>query len=239
MRRGFKPKEEVLALLKDKYDEIVSKVYNGNYLDAVQNFDELAENKLRATLQLFYNKPRSRDQAWRTCKGSLYEYAVFKVLNQKLTEDPVLNRKFMAVMGDEALFRYKEQVAIKNWSEILPDADILIVEKSFVKAIISCKTSLRERLTETAFWKRELEKSYNTKHIKLVFVTTDKDDELRIDANRYILLHVIDCTFVTHPQKYKQLIEVYKEKYGNKQDFTRLISKVKSITDIKDFLYTL
>jgi hypothetical protein len=82
MRRGFKPKEEVLALLKDKYDEIVSKVYNGNYLDAVQNFDELAENKLRATLQLFYNKPRSRDQAWRTCKGSLYEYAVFKVLNK-------------------------------------------------------------------------------------------------------------------------------------------------------------
>jgi hypothetical protein len=43
----------------------------------------------------------------------------------------------MAVMGDEALSSYKEQVAIKNWSEILPDADILIVEKSFVKAIIS------------------------------------------------------------------------------------------------------
>lgn len=241
MKRGFKCKGEVLIALTKKYDEIVSKEYYGNYLDAVQNFDDLAENKLRTILQDFYERPGSRDQAWRTCKGTLYEYAVFKVLNQMVIKDPELDCKFMVMRGDEVLLRYKDQVVIRNWSEIFPDIDIFIVEKrtNLVRVIISCKTSLRERLTETAFWKRELEKSDSTKDIKLVLITTDKDDELRIDTNRYILLHVIDCTFVTDPQKYEELIKSYKERYGDKKDFTKIISKVKNITDIKDFLHTL
>ncbi len=110
---------------------------------------------------------------------------------------------------------------------------------NFVRVIISCKTSLRERLTETAFWKRELEKTKNTQDIKLVFVTTDKDNELRIDTNRYILLHVIDCTFVTDPKKYKELIEAYSRKYGSRKDFTQLLSRVKFIGEIEDFLKNL
>ncbi len=104
---------------------------------------------------------------------------------------------------------------------------------------ISCKTSLRERLTETAFWRRELERFDSTRGIHLVFITTDKDNELKIDTNRYILLHVVDCTFVTDPQKYNELVRSYKEKYGNREDFSRLMSKVKTIAEISDFLYSL
>jgi len=156
-------------------------------------------------------------------------------------EDPELSRKFIVAISDETLLNYKDQLIIRNWSEIFPDVDIFIVEKrtNSVKAIISCKTSIRERLTETAFWKRELEKSDRTKDIKLVFVTTDKDNELKIDTNRYILLHVIDYTFITDPQKYNELIESYKKRYRDKQDFVKLISKVKNIADIKNFLLKL
>lgn len=167
MRRGFKCREDILFALKRRYDEIVNEEYQGNYLDAIQDFDSIAEVKLRIILQDFYDKPRSQDQAWKTCKGSLYEYAVFKVIQQIIINDEELNRKFTVMTGDEALIHYKDQVAIRNWSEILPDVDILVIEKetNLVTAIISCKTSLRERLTETAFWKRELERFENTRNI--------------------------------------------------------------------------
>ena len=49
---------------------------------------------------------------------------------------------------------------MKNWSDIFPDVDFVIVNKVCNKAmaIISCKTSLRERLTETAFGVKSLNK---------------------------------------------------------------------------------
>lgn len=72
-----------------------------------------------------------------------------------------------------------------------------------------------------------------------MFITTDKDNELKIDTNRYILLHVVDCTFVTDPQKYDELIRSYREKYENKKDFQKLISKIKIITEIGNFLRAL
>jgi type II restriction enzyme len=241
MRRGFRCKEEILVALKEKYNEIVNNRYNGKYLDAIQHFDFLTENELRAILRNFYSEPRSRDQAWKTCKGTLYEYAVFKTVEQIVASDEKLSQKFMVMMGEKTTTHYGNQIIIRNWSEIFPDVDILIIEKEtdLVKVIISCKTSLRERLTETAFWKRELERSNSTKDIRLAFVTTDKDDELRIDTNRYILLHVVDCTFLTDHQKYEDLIKNYEEKYGSKEDFSDLISKIKTIEEIGVFLHTL
>ena len=232
--------ENVLDLLKRGYNKIVEVEYSKDYLKAIQQFDFIAEEKLRSLLLRFYNNQRSRDQAWKTCKGSLYEYAVFKCIQQVVTENK-LDNKLLVLMGDDALIRHKDQIVIRNWSDIFPDVDIIIIEREtdLVRAIISCKTSLRERLTETAFWKRELEKTKNTEDIKLIFITTDKDNELRIDTNRYILLHVIDCTFVTDPKKYKELIEVYREKYGNRKDFSQLLSRVKFIEEIGNFLKTL
>ncbi|MEM0302483.1 MAG: BsaWI family type II restriction enzyme [Archaeoglobaceae archaeon] len=162
-------------------------------------------------------------------------------MNQVIQNDTNLRDRFEIATGDEALAQYREQIAIKNWNEILPDADILVLRKETkrVKAIISCKTSLRERLTETAFWKRELEKSDRTENTKIIFITPDKDEELKTETNRYILLHVIDCTFITDPQKFNALIKHYKKKYGLREDFSKLTSKIKSIDKIKEFLETL
>lgn len=143
-----------------------------------------------------------------------------------IDEEEKLRRYFEVLLGDEEMEIYADQIVIRNWNDILPDVDILLVEKetNAVRAIISCKTSLRERLTETAFWKREIEKIGNKK-LKLIFITTDKDNELKIDTNRYILLHVIDCTFVTNPRKYEQLLATYQERYGDRKDFYKLFEK--------------
>ena len=238
MKRGFRCKYTILEKLENEYNKLVREKFEGNYLTPLQKFDSIAENKLRCLLNSFYDNSRSLDQAWKTCKGSLYEFAVFKFIEQIISKDPNLKSRFKVVMGDETLALHREQIVIKNWCEILPDVDIIIVEKEIdsVKVVISCKTSLRERLTETAFWKRELEKNENTRDIKLAFVTTDKDNELKIDTNRYILLHVIDCTFITDPQKYKNLIESYKKKYGNREDYNVLAEKVCSIEGMESFL---
>ena len=240
-RRGFRCKKEVLEQLRHRYDEITTTDFKGDYLRILENFDIVAEGSLRNILYPHYDSRRSADAAWRTCKGSLYEYAVFKVVNKIIFEQQDLKQKFIALVGDDALIEYKEQLVIRNWNEIFPDVDILIIEKETndVKAIISCKTSLRERFTETAFWKRELEKRSNTKNIKLIFVTTDKDDELRVDTNRYILLHVIDCTFVTNPHKFQQLMDTFKYRYGKREDFYELLSKVRNISEIGDYLRSL
>ncbi len=236
--RGFRCKDEILKSLKEKYDRIVDEDYKKSYLEAIHHFDLIAEEKLRLVLDKFYNDNRSKDQAWKSCKGSLYEYGIFGCLQEIIKNNSELNKKFLVMKGNDASIDHRNQIVIHNWSDIFPDVDILIIEKNtgLVKVIVSCKTSLRERLTETAFWKRELELTKKSSDIKLIFITTDKDDELKIDTNRYILLHVIDGTFVTDPKKYENLMKTFREKYEDKPDFNQIISKVKFIDEINEFL---
>lgn len=235
MIRRFRCRKEVFNSLKEEYDRITIEEFRNDYLEVLKKFDYIAENRLRKVLDQYYGNRRSRDQAWRTCKGALYEYAVFKYIEQTINANKNLNERFSVLMG-ENIVRYKDSFVIVNWSEIFPDIDILVVEEDQVRVIMSCKTSLRERLTETAFWKRELEKTKSTQDIKLVFITTDKDNELRQDVNRYILLHVLDCTFITDPQKYEHLINYFIRKYGSRSDFNKLVSKIKFIAGFEEFL---
>jgi hypothetical protein len=46
-----------------------------------------------------------------------------------------------------------------------------------VLAILSFKTSFRERFTETPYWKLKLKEQKITENIKVLMVTTDNDDE--------------------------------------------------------------
>ncbi|MEM0241354.1 MAG: BsaWI family type II restriction enzyme [Candidatus Nezhaarchaeales archaeon] len=236
MRRGYRCKEDALSYLINCYEDVVTKGFQGDYLEAVKCFESVSETKIRRDLNQFYKNFRSADQAWKTCKGVLYEYAVFKAIKQVI-DNSQLRNSLQVVRGRE-VDTYRDQIVIRNWNDILPDVDLLIVDKNnqLVKAIASCKTSLRERLTETAFWKRELEKYVNTKNIKIMFITIDKDGELKNESNRYIILHVIDYVIITDPTRYESLIKSYRKKYGGRRDFNFLVEKIKRVDDMETLL---
>lgn len=67
---------------------------------------------------------------------------------------------------------------------ILPDTDMAIVDfcpfdqgKSEIVAIISCKTSLRERIAQACYWKLKLLSSDATKNVRVFLATADNDDD--------------------------------------------------------------
>jgi len=232
-----KNKESICKIAEEIYEKI-AKEY-GNYLNALKAFEQITEGVVRRAIEEIIKhgrdiSQRSLDQAWKNCKGQLYEKAVYKALEEIIKSDEDLNNKFLVIRNPKEV--HKKQIAIHNWSEIYPDADILIVERASnrVKVVISCKTSLRERLTETAFWKRELEFS-NIRDVKIIFITTNKDNELEKEQNRYIVHHVLDGVVITDKQKYEELIKEYQVKYKGKQ-LNELLSKIKFIDDFRHLL---
>ncbi len=82
----------------------------------------------------------------------------------------------------EELSKIKRAVSV-NYGEFglyLPDADVIIYNpKNFkIIAILSSKSSLRERVAQTGYWKIKLSQDPVTKNIKAFFITPDKDGTL-------------------------------------------------------------
>lgn len=96
---------------------------------------------------------------------------------------------------------------------LLPDTDMAIVYydfedpwKSHVLAIVSCKTSLRERIAQACYWKLKLLSSDVTKDTRVVLATTDNDEDFFIidksdrfagkHRNRVIAEHELDGIYI-------------------------------------------
>jgi len=235
--RGFGCRRVISERLKRAYQSMVESEYKGDYMSALERFEEFSEKKLRPLLNNFYREQRSRDQAWKTCKGELYEYAVLKALKQAVEKDPRLRGRLAILSKDELPDALMRRIAIRNWSDIYPDVDIMVVDsEGTVRAIASCKTSVRERLTQTAFWKGLLARNEETREVKVIFFTTDKDNELHLETNRYIVHHILDCTFVTEQRRYEELLREYMQRYRDREAFSELLSKVRQVSALPDFL---
>jgi len=218
---------EILNKAIQFYDDYV-RMHGLSFRQAIEHFETIAEGEVRS----IFGVGRGADQRWRSCKGALYEYAVCRALDEILSSNPLLSQKIDIIHGSKLTSNstLRNQLTIRNWSEILPDVDFVIVNKVYEKvvAVLSCKTSLRERMTETAFWSRELK----PKGIEVIFITTDKDEEVTSDVNRYIVMHVLDYTVITNPDRYNKIVEEWKLKYGSRSDFNVMMSKIIDFNDI-------
>jgi len=123
------------------------------------------------------------EQSWKSFKGKSLEKLIryiiadeveelgLRVVSGDLLEHSENLSKELSAVKRNLMIDYGENGAY------LPDADIIIYNPNTYKVLvlISIKASLRERITETGYWKLKLLENKKTRNIKVYFVTLDED----------------------------------------------------------------
>ena len=150
----------------------------------VQEFLQEAQ-ELHGAYLAEHEPHKDKGQSWRSFKGQNFEKLIQYIITESIEAlglKMVNGKKLESVRLPQQLDAVKRNVTV-NYGEFglrLPDADIIVYnpENSQVIAVISSKTSLRERIAQTGYWKLKLLESQNTAHIKVYLVTPDTDKDL-------------------------------------------------------------
>jgi type II restriction enzyme len=128
------------------------------------------------------------EQSWRAFKGKnlerLIEYIIkdqIEALGLKIINGASLERTEVAKLSKNlGLVKRNLLVDYGEFGMYLPDVDMVIYEPdtSKVLAVLSSKVTLRERITQTGYWKFKLYADEATKHIQVYFITPDEDGTL-------------------------------------------------------------
>ena len=186
-------------------------------------------------------------QSWNCFIGNIFEDLVYYVLknyiselnntkgfeNIKLfTEDEIASNDFL---------HQKLSIKYGPKERILPDTDMAIVDfhpfnqvNSVIVAIISCKTSLRERIAQACYWKLKLWSSDATKHVKVFLATSDNDKDFSLKQNgkrsrdRIIAEWELDGVYILRGD-FKQEWESDKVKHYEKifEDMVQIFKKIR------------
>lgn len=147
------------------------------------------------------------EQSWRAWKGKNYEKfvrlvlctSIEKNLPLKVVEGSKLERK----APNKELSMVKRNVLVDFGVHgcFVPDADIVVYspDDKSVKAIISCKVSLRERVAQTGYWSLKLKSDPVTADILMFFATMDGDGDFLKDhrtKGTAIAMQELDAVYV-------------------------------------------
>jgi type II restriction enzyme len=167
---------------KQRAEELISEIEKGKMQpkEAWNKIKELKEDYVR----------QYSEQSWHVYIGNKFQNIIYSILkgyfNRLKSQNPefknfnVLTQS--EIEGNEIIQR---KLAVKYGKYLLlPDTDIAIVDynftepwKSKILAIISCKTSLRERIAQACYWKLKLLSSDVTKNVRVFLATTDNDED--------------------------------------------------------------
>ena len=130
------------------------------------------------------------EQSWHVYIGNKFQNVIHSILTGYFNRLKSQNREFenLSVFTESEIENneiIQRKLAIKYGKHLLlPDTDIAIIDynftepwKSTILAIISCKTSLRERIAQACYWKLKLLSSNVTKNIRVFLATTDNDED--------------------------------------------------------------
>ncbi len=103
-------------------------------------------------------------QSWRSWKGNNFEkladFVVSDLIERELGLKTVRGSSLRSENLSEEMLRVKQNILVdfEEHGGFIPDADIVVYSPSdlSVKAIISCKVTLRERIAQTGYWKIKL-----------------------------------------------------------------------------------
>ena len=183
---------------------------------------------------------KDHEQSWRAFKGKNLEKLIFYVIEEEvraigleILSGSRLERTKEDNL-DETIARVKRNLLI-DYGEFgyhLPDADLIIFKPNSgrIIAILSIKVTLRERITQTAYWKIKLLSQTLTKHIRVYFITLDEDGTLSfkypVKKARAIIETELDCSYV--------LSEVDIEESTRVKGFDKFIEDLKSLLESKN-----
>jgi type II restriction enzyme len=161
--------------------------------DSYKHVSELLAEAKELHRKNFVKNPSPQgdfEQSWKPVKGNILEKLITHIL-----EDEVASLGLKIVRG-RTLDKSKSQNLSKELSVVkrnllvdygefgshLPDVDMVIYNPKDLKvlAVISSKSSLRERIAQTAYWKLKLYGDKATEHIQVYFLTPDEDGTLTI-----------------------------------------------------------
>lgn len=115
------------------------------------------------------------EQSWKSASGGAFEKIVIdRVLNLLTSEFPeVVVKRFgeMSPQEKEDLQAKKWRKCANSYTEITNRPDIVIFKGSRPKVILSCKSSLRDRVSIDLFWAGV----YQEKNIKFVVVSAESN----------------------------------------------------------------
>jgi len=155
------------------------------------------KNEYVALLTKYYPHIKNAEQSWHTYIGNKFQQLIYSILKGYVDRLKIKDTCFrsLLVLKESEIKKndiISRKLAIRYGDYfLLPDTDLAIVDYSFedswkskILAIISCKTSLRERIAQACYWKLKLLSSDATKHIKVFLASTDNDRDFVIDDTR-------------------------------------------------------
>lgn len=131
-------------------------------------------------------KGKDANQSWNSWSGKALQGLIKFIVEDYvsslkkypvgITDDTALRNKKLSAELDRV--RRNIEIFYDSYS-IIPDADIIIYDKSNYKiiAVLSCKASLRERVAQAAYWKLKFQYNDTTKDILYYLLSTDNDGD--------------------------------------------------------------
>lgn len=166
--------------------------------------------ELREAYLAEHEPNKDKGQSLRSSKGNNFERLIQHIITEpiemfglKVINGNKLERQTTQNLSHE--LRQVKRNLVVDYGEFgchLPDVDIVVYnpENQKIIAIISSKITLRERITQTGYWKLKLLTDEDMKHIKVYFITPDEDGTLTsIDSQkkgRAIVEMDLDGTYV-------------------------------------------
>jgi len=124
----------------------------------------------------------SEAQSHRSKNGNDFEREIFDYLEKEIGSHPKIKllrpRTHVYLPGTKRPHTFSCMQIMTPYGDIVGDTDIVVyhIKRETPLMLISCKTSIRERLTQSIFHLYLYRKKYSD--IKLFFVTKDSDLEL-------------------------------------------------------------
>lgn len=161
--------------------------------DSIPNLLEFAREKHEED----FPDDKDFEQSWRSVKGRGLEKLLEFMLRRQL-QDLDLELLPAQRVGESLKIDFGE------YGAHFPDVDLVVFQRSRnrVLAILSIKASLRERATQTAYWRLKLRDYSPTRNVKVFLLTPNSDDILRNNHHpnkqRAILETDIDAIYIVN-----------------------------------------